>query len=231
MQRFRLWGFIVLCCLPMGCNSGSPVSEPVAAAAETSDAPPRPADAPAAVSAEKNAERRAAGTSVTAQVMKWDEAQKLPARYKGRVVVVDVWSTDCVPCRREFPNLVALQKEHGENIACISINVDFIGLENEPTAELREDVLRFLREQNAVTENVICSDPVDSVYERVDFVSIPAVYVYDKSGTLKTLFKNDAGNYGKDGFTYGEHITPLIRELLADSSGGTVAEQASGRGR
>jgi thiol-disulfide isomerase/thioredoxin len=223
MNRAGFWGCVIFCCLPMACSSGSANPGPVAAEADgRPNAATRPAQTPAAPAKADKQE-----SQVTARIMNWDEAQKLAAGRKGRVVVVDVWSTDCVPCRKEFPHLVALQKEHGENVACISINVDFIGLEVEPSAELQEGVLRFLREQDAAIENVICSDPADEIYDRVDFVSIPAVYVYDRSGELKRLFKNDAGDYGKDGFTYAAHVSPLVRELIgsgAAASASTAAE-------
>jgi thiol-disulfide isomerase/thioredoxin len=157
-----------------------------------------------------------AATTVAARVMTWDEAQKLVAAHKGRVVVVDVWSTDCVPCLREFPHLVALQKAHAARLAAITINIDFLGIDAAPSTALREKVLEFLRRHDATTENVICSEAADEIYKRVDFVSIPAVYVYDRSGKLAKLFKNDSREYGKDGFTYERDVRPLVRRLLDD---------------
>jgi hypothetical protein len=40
--------------------------------------------------------------------------------------------------------------------------------------------------------------------------------VYDRSGKLAKLFKNDSREYGKDGFTYEKNIEPLVRRLLDD---------------
>ncbi len=37
----------------------------------------------------------------------------------GKVVVVDVWSTSCAPCMREFPHLVALSHTDADKLACI----------------------------------------------------------------------------------------------------------------
>ncbi|MCH5374060.1 MAG: hypothetical protein JJ992_08790, partial [Planctomycetes bacterium] len=43
---------------------------------------------------------------VTVQVKSWEEVQQMVVDRKGQVVVIDLWSTWCVPCMREFPHLV-----------------------------------------------------------------------------------------------------------------------------
>ena len=35
------------------------------------------------------------------------------AAHKGKVVVMDAWSTSCPPCIKEFHNLVELHKQYG----------------------------------------------------------------------------------------------------------------------
>ncbi len=35
------------------------------------------------------------------------------AKLKGKLVVVDVWSTGCPPCMKEYPKLVELSKKSG----------------------------------------------------------------------------------------------------------------------
>ena len=34
-----------------------------------------------------------------------------------RIVVVDLWSTACLPCLKEFPGLVRLKAEYGEPVS------------------------------------------------------------------------------------------------------------------
>src|SRR5215217_4067809 len=44
---------------------------------------------------------------------------------RGRVVVVDFWSTGCVPCMREFPHFVELNGRLGPaGAACVSVALD-----------------------------------------------------------------------------------------------------------
>jgi thiol-disulfide isomerase/thioredoxin len=151
---------------------------------------------------------------ITTRLQSWAETQKSLKRHKGKIVVLDVWSTACIPCMREFPGLVKLQKRHKQKVHCISVNIDYYGGGDGPSASLQRRVLKFLTKQQATIENVICSDPDEKVYEQVPFASIPAVYVYDSAGKLRALFDNDGDKFGDEGFTYERDITPLVEELL-----------------
>lgn len=45
--------------------------------------------------------------------------------YKGKVVVVDVWATWCMPCKAELPHLEALEKDmRGKDVVFISLSID-----------------------------------------------------------------------------------------------------------
>ena len=47
------------------------------------------------------------------------------ADYKGKVVVVDVWATWCMPCKAEIPHLEKLEKEmKGKDVVFISLSID-----------------------------------------------------------------------------------------------------------
>jgi thiol-disulfide isomerase/thioredoxin len=47
------------------------------------------------------------------------------AREKGKVVLVNFWATWCVPCRKEFPDLVRLQKTYaGKGLAVVGVSTD-----------------------------------------------------------------------------------------------------------
>jgi thiol-disulfide isomerase/thioredoxin len=42
--------------------------------------------------------------------------------FRGRPVLINFWATWCVPCRKEAPDLVALQAEWGESAQLIGVN-------------------------------------------------------------------------------------------------------------
>ena len=77
-------------------------------------------------------------------------------------------------------------------------------------------MLAILRKKGASFDNVLLSVPVDDFFEKIDLVSIPAVLVFGRDGRLKKRFDNETNEYGEGGFTYREHIIPLVEQALAD---------------
>ena len=189
--------------LAIGCES-----------APNSEAPaPVTSEAPAAESAQPAGSAKA--PEITAVVQSWDELQQTIASHKGKVVVVDLWSTWCEPCLREFPNLVALHKKHGSEVMCISVSLDYGG-GGDGAEGLRTAIQPMLEKHDATLTNVICSTPSEDVYGLIDLGSVPAVYVYGRDGELKKRFDNDTSEYGADGFTYAAQVVPLVETLLAE---------------
>lgn len=154
-------------------------------------------------------------TDVSVQIASWAEVQQMVADHKGRVVVVDIWSTSCIPCMREFPNLVKLHQDHGEDVACISVDVDYYGAGDSPD-DYREPVLKLLTKWDATFQNVISSDADEALYEKLGGqLSVPIILVYGRDGELAKRFENGGNDYGEDGFTYDDHVIPLVQELIA----------------
>jgi thiol-disulfide isomerase/thioredoxin len=60
------------------------------------------------------------------------------ADFRGRTVLLNLWATWCVPCRKEMPALDALQaKLGGDNFEVVAINIDTRDAE-KPKAWLRD---------------------------------------------------------------------------------------------
>lgn len=64
--------------------------------------------------------------------------QRLSA-LKGRIVILNFWATYCIPCRKEMPDLAAIQNKYA------ALGVQVIGASADE-AEDREKVLQFARE-------------------------------------------------------------------------------------
>lgn len=135
------------------------------------------------------------------------------AVHRGTVVVVDCWSTSCPPCVKEFPNLLALQERHGDRIACISISLDYEGI--DAPEDVLPTVRKFLEKVGAGTiVNLLCTEEADAAYRKLDLVSVPAVYVWAPDGTLARRFdEDDATKRLGRPFTYGD-VAAEVEKLL-----------------
>jgi thiol-disulfide isomerase/thioredoxin len=149
--------------------------------------------------------------NVQLRISSWEETQSIIKNNKGSIIVLDLWSTGCQPCVKEFPKLVELQKRHPQ-VICISLNCNYIGV-GKPEDEY-DDVLKFLTRQNAKLINLLSNEADEDLYKRVGIASIPVVQVYGRDGKLAKQFDNEKDEYGKEGFTYEKHITPYVKQLV-----------------
>lgn len=180
----------------------NPVSAP-AAAAEASDTTSKPEEGAA-----ENDEK---GSKVAVDMKSLEEILKEIAAEKGKWTVVDVWSTSCVPCMREFPFLVALSQKHPDKVRCVSVNVDYIGLKSKPPEKYLPNVEEFLKKQKAEFKNYLSTTADGDVFTELEIESIPAVIVFGPDGEKKKVFTDD--NSGDDGVTYEGDILPYLDEV------------------
>ena len=145
----------------------------------------------------------------------WKDVETLVAANQGKLVVVDIWSTSCLPCISEFPHLVEMHKTHGDKVVCVSFNVDYIGIKSRTVAAYEKKVTEFLQKQEATCTNFLSAMPSDEVFQLLELSSIPAVYVYGTDGKLLKRFDDSLFVDGKeDAFTYKDDINPFVEELL-----------------
>ena len=103
---------------------------------------------PPRVAVEETASESPADKSVELQILDYDDLEQLIASHLGQVVVMDVWSTSCAPCVKEFPKLVELQARYGpERLACVSLSLDYEGI--GAPEDLVPIVRKFLERQRA----------------------------------------------------------------------------------
>jgi thiol-disulfide isomerase/thioredoxin len=160
----------------------------------------------------------ATDAQVNLQVLDWDGLQELLARHRGKVVVLDCWSTSCAPCIKEFPNLVALHNRHAPSeLACVSLSFDYEGIGRPEDEHSR--VLAFLQEHRATFDNVLSRLDSDALTEKLEIPSIPAVFVYDRAGRLQRRFDNRHASRDGGPFTY-EQVSEVVEQLLAEPAVG-----------
>jgi hypothetical protein len=117
---------------------------------------------------------------------------------------------------REFPQLVQLHHKYRDRIACVSVNVDFSGLPDQPPESLKEQVLAVLKKQRVTFVNFLSSTPDLQLYAELDLTSVPAVLILGADGRLIRRLDNGTGEFGTEGFSYRQHVEPLLEQLLRD---------------
>ena len=88
------------------------------------------------------AERESAkvlGTEVDLKLKDLSGIEQNLGSMKGRIVVLNFWATYCIPCRKEMPDLAAIQNEYA------ALGVQVIGASTDEAAD-RAKVLQFIKE-------------------------------------------------------------------------------------
>ena len=104
-------------------------------------------------------------------------AEKTLADWKGRTVLLNLWATWCVPCRKEMPALAALQdKLGGADFEVVAVNIDTRNLD-KPKAWLQ---------QAGVTGLAYYADASAKVFQELKVigkaVGMPTSLLIDASG-------------------------------------------------
>jgi thiol-disulfide isomerase/thioredoxin len=145
----------------------------------------------------------------------WKDVVTLIAKHPGKIVVVDIWSTSCLPCMQEFPELIKLHKNYPKDVVCVSFNIDYVGIKSKPPEYYRSKVEKFLKKREASFPNFLCSVDSIEIFDQLDLNSIPAVLVFGKDGELGKRFDDTLLKPGKqEAFSYQHDINPFIAALL-----------------
>jgi thiol-disulfide isomerase/thioredoxin len=101
------------------------------------------------------------------------------ADFRGKTVLVNLWATWCVPCRREMPALDALEaKLGGDDFHVVAINIDTRNTD-KPHAWLKE---------NGITRLAYYADPEAKAFqllkEEGKAFGMPTTVIVDRDGCI-----------------------------------------------
>lgn len=136
------------------------------------------------------------------------------AAHRGKVVVLDCWSTSCPPCVREFPSLVKLAAAHSPGVVCLSLAFEYEGI--GAAEDSLPAVGAFLEQVGAHgVINMASREEADAMYRKLELASVPAVAVWRADGSLAVRYDDDfaARTLGRP-FTYAD-VEATVRDLLA----------------
>ncbi|RTM14176.1 MAG: TlpA family protein disulfide reductase [Bradyrhizobiaceae bacterium] len=93
--------------------------------------------------------------------------------FKGKVVVLNIWATWCVPCRQEMPTLDRLQAAlSGPNFQVVPVSIDRGGV----------DTIRKFYAEIAVQQLGIYVDKSGQVLRGLGAIGLPTTLIIDRSG-------------------------------------------------
>ena len=98
------------------------------------------------------------------------------SQFKGRIVVLNFWATYCEPCRKEIPDLAAIQNEYA------ALGVQVIGASADEAAD-RPKVLQFIKETKVNFPIWMGATAADMIRFGLG-EALPGTVVIDKSGRI-----------------------------------------------
>jgi cytochrome c-type biogenesis protein len=97
------------------------------------------------------------------------------AGLRGKVVLLNVWATWCIPCRKEIPELQTLHQQYAaRGLQVVGVSVD----DGHADREVRDFVNEF-----GVTYTIL-RDPSETVFSSFFIPGVPASFLIDRNGTV-----------------------------------------------
>lgn len=127
---------------------------------------------------------------------------------KGRIVVLNFWATYCVPCRKEMPDLAAIQNEFAP------LGVQVIGVSTDDPED-RAKVLQFVKETK-VNFPIWVGGTTEHMVRFGLGAALPGTVVIDRNGKVARIIS---------GVVDQAALRKQIETLLAVASNSTLPEK------
>lgn len=122
--------------------------------------------------------------------------------YRGKVVLLNIWATYCIPCRTEMPSMEAVHKDlEQQGLKVVAISIDQSGFE--------EQIRDFAKDYN-ITFDILFDDTgaIQSIYRTT---GVPETFIIGRDGVIRKRF------IGADDWN-SEENRKLLLQLLAESA-------------
>lgn len=120
--------------------------------------------------------KAAVGQEVELKLKDLFGAEQSLSQFKGRIVVLNFWATYCEPCRKEMPDLAAIQNEYA------ALGVQVIGASTDELSD-RPKVLQFIKETKVNFPIWMGASAADMSRFGLG-EALPGTVIIDKSGKI-----------------------------------------------
>lgn len=97
--------------------------------------------------------------------------------YRGKVVVLNFWTTWCPPCVEEIPSLGRLQQAFSEkDLVVLSVDI----------GESKKEVETFL--QQVPADFPVLLNPEGNTVKQWKIIAFPTTFIIDRNGTIKLSY-------------------------------------------
>ena len=124
-------------------------------------------------------------------------------RFKGKVVVVDIWGTWCPPCRVEIPHLVRFHEKYSDQ----GLEIVGIAFEKAPPDKRVRELKRFVKD-NDIEYTVLLGGSTGGNVEK----EMPALENFH--GYPTTIFIGRDGKVKKVDVGFGDSKAPSMEKLI-----------------
>jgi thiol-disulfide isomerase/thioredoxin len=127
-------------------------------------------------------------------------AQITPASQRGRVLVVNLWATWCLPCREEMPAIEAFYTKHRQDaVDVVAISVD----DRSEIASVRKVMAAYSYPA------ALAADSDLAAFGRIR--QVPATFIIDRDGVLRRNGWREAGVVDLPALE--QAVRPLLRQM------------------
>ncbi len=149
-------------------------------------------------------------SALNVEIEKLDGAKFKLADYRGKILVVDFWATNCAPCVRLVPKLANLSKQYRDK------GVEVVGLTSDEKSE-QSNVVKFLKGAGAdytvgYDNQWLSSAFLKGTEDETGAPPIPQVFVLSREGRVIEHLIGDSPQRG------AEYLERVVVDTLNGAS-------------
>jgi thiol-disulfide isomerase/thioredoxin len=124
------------------------------------------------------------------KIVQPQDVKALIAANKGKVVFLNFFATYCVPCHKEFPDIIKLQNKYKDSLQVVEVTMNDVSDASE-----KAEMTKYLNEQKPPFPVYFASSIDDDFYKGVDAKwaadgeALPMTTIFDRDGKVAHFYE------------------------------------------